>query len=141
MRKDSSGLRQTLATRETILTTFVLIPRTEVIELLARAGFDAAIIDLEHGPMTIAEVPALVSAARASGIWAFARVARNSPVEICQALDAGVDGILVPHVTSVADAELVVQAGRFSPEGDRSVNPYARGNGYDLGTDETTESV
>ena len=136
-----AGLRGTLLARQNIVATFLMLPRTEIVETLAKAGFDAVIIDLEHGPMVASDLPPLVSAARASGIRAIARVARNSAVEIGHALDAGVDGVLVPHVTSAADAESVVNAGRFAPAGDRSVNPYARGNGYDLGVDETTESI
>lgn len=138
---EPTGLRGSFAARSRIITTFVMLPRVEIVELVARAGFDAIIIDLEHGPMGVNDVVPLVGAARGAGIHAIARIARNSSVEIGQALDAGVDGILVPHVASVSDAEAVVAAARFPPDGDRSVNPYARGNGYDLGTGETTNSV
>jgi 4-hydroxy-2-oxoheptanedioate aldolase len=54
--------------------------------------------------------------------------------EIGNLLDAGVDGVLVPHVSSAEEAAAVVSAGRFAPAGERSLNPYVRAVRY--GTDE-----
>ena len=51
-----AGLREGV-----VLATFMLVPRIEVAEMLALAGFDAAIVDLEHGPITRAVLPEPVS--------------------------------------------------------------------------------
>ena len=131
----TSGLRATLTDpEERLLATFVLIPRVEVIELLAAAGFAAVILDFEHGPLTVSELPPLVAAAQGGGMYALARLADGLDRTIAGALDAGVDGILVPHVSSADDARDLIAAGRFPPDGTRSINPYVRGLGY-TGTD------
>jgi 4-hydroxy-2-oxoheptanedioate aldolase len=112
------------------LFTFLMIPRVEIIEMLGLAGFEGVVIDLEHGPMTIADLPALSAAAHGAGMYAVARVRDGAAAEIGAFLDTGVDGVLVPHVSSAAEAASVVSAGRFPPAGDRSLNPYVRGTRY-----------
>ncbi len=128
-----TGLRAALAARERLLATFLLVPRVETVELAAEAGFSAVIVDLEHGPITVTALPELAAAARGSGIHAIARLAGGAPEEIGKALDTGVSGVMVPHVGSREEAEAVVAAGRYPPAGERSINPYTRGNAYDLG--------
>jgi 4-hydroxy-2-oxoheptanedioate aldolase len=127
---DTAGFRSALRRGPSILATFILIPRIEIVELAATAGFDAVIIDLEHGSAGISEIPALVTAAHSSRLFALVRVGENSAVEIGKVLDVGADGILVPHVSTPDDARAVVDAGRYPPVGNRSLNPYTRGNGY-----------
>jgi 4-hydroxy-2-oxoheptanedioate aldolase len=107
-----------------------LLPRVEVVEILALSGFDAVIVDLEHGPTSRDELTALVSGAQGAGLFAIARLGNHSDDEIGRILDFGVDGLLVPHVSSPSHAEAIVRAGRFPPTGDRSINPYTRGNAY-----------
>jgi 2-keto-3-deoxy-L-rhamnonate aldolase RhmA len=135
------SLRASLNNGDSVVATFLLLPRLEVVELASAAGFGAVIIDLEHGPIAAIDLPALAAAARGSGIYAIARVADNSATAIGQALDAGVDGVMVPHVCSPADAKQVVSSGRYAATGDRSLNPYTRGNGYDLGNGTTTRDI
>jgi 4-hydroxy-2-oxoheptanedioate aldolase len=108
-----------------------MVPRVEVLEMLALAGYEAVIIDLEHGPMGVADLPALAAFAKAAGVQSVARVGDSSPTSIAAVLDAGFDGIMVPHVSSGAVAADVVTAARFPPDGHRSLNPYVRGAWYD----------
>jgi 4-hydroxy-2-oxoheptanedioate aldolase len=129
-REDTETLRGALMAGVQMLATFLLIPRLEVVEALALAGFDAIVIDLEHGPIASVDVQTLASVAQGAGMYAIARVGDNSEVEIGRVLDAGVDGILVPHVSSTSAAMQIVKSGRFPPAGDRSINPYVRGNHY-----------
>jgi 2-keto-3-deoxy-L-rhamnonate aldolase RhmA len=123
-------LRDALRADGGLVATFVLIPRVEIIEMAGRAGFEAVVLDLEHGPLAVADLPGVAAAARGAHVYSIARVPERSPSGIAAALDAGVDGVLVPHVASVEDARAVVFAGRFPPRGERSLNPYVRGLGY-----------
>lgn len=125
-----AGLRAALLGRRLVLSTFVMIPRVEVVELLASCGFTALVFDLEHGPMEIADLNVLVALTQGAGMYAVARLADNQPADIARALDSGVDGILAPHVGSAAAARDLVEAGRFPPDGSRSLNPFTRGTGY-----------
>lgn len=111
-----------------------MLPRVEVVEMLGLAGFDVAVLDLEHGPMGVPDLPALAAACRGAGVYSVARLIDGSGSTIASALDTGVDGVLVPHVDSRAQAHAVVRAGRYPPLGERSLNPYVRGTRY--GADE-----
>lgn len=141
MNVERKSLRAALLDREPLLATFLLLPRVEIVEMVAAAGFSAVIIDLEHGPIGVADLPPLLAAANGAGIYAVARLPETSTAAIGQALDTGVDGVMVPHIASVEDAEAVVRAGRYQPAGDRSINPYTRGNRYALGVRETPVDV
>jgi 4-hydroxy-2-oxoheptanedioate aldolase len=107
-----------------------LLPRIEIVEMLRSAGFDAVIIDLEHGATAATDLPPLVAAAHGAGLLAAVRVGEGSAAEIGHALDAGADAILMPHVGGTKDARRLVDAGRYPPIGNRSLNPYTRGNRY-----------
>jgi len=120
---------------EPMLATFVALPRVEIVQLVALAGFDAIIVDLEHGPFTIEQVPPLVMAARAHGLASLVRVSDDRAVGIGGALDAGADGVLVPHVSDRATAEAVVTASRFPPLGERGANPWVAAG--EFGSDPT----
>lgn len=112
------------------VATFLMLGRIEIVELLATAGFDAVVIDLEHGAVEQADLPGLAAAAAAAGVAAWVRLPDRDPALVARALDAGVDGIIAPHVDSARDAHELVAAARFPPEGRRSLNPYVRGLGY-----------
>jgi 4-hydroxy-2-oxoheptanedioate aldolase len=109
-----------------LVASFSIIPSTEVVEIVALGGFDAVILDMEHGPYGIDRLGPLVVAARSRGIYAIARVQRNEAALIGAALDAGADGVLVPQVTSRREAEAAVAAARFAPEGSRGAHPWVR---------------
>jgi 2-keto-3-deoxy-L-rhamnonate aldolase RhmA len=130
----TTPLRQALADPATRLTaTFVLVPRVEIVELLAGAGFDAVVVDLEHGPITVADLPPLVAAGHGAGAYVLARLGERTPAVIGQALDCGLDGVILPHVDSAEFAREAVDAARFPPDGSRSLNPYVRAAAYEGG--------
>lgn len=114
-----------------VVATFVLLPRVEVVESLANAGFDAVVLDLEHAPIEPADLVPLVAAGHGAGVFVLARLGDRSPAMIGRTLDTGVDGIILPHVGSAAEARTAVAAGRYPPAGERSLNPYVRAANYD----------
>lgn len=113
-----------------LVATFSMIDAPEIPDLLARAGFDALVIDLEHGPLGPASLNRLVPIARGAGIAPIVRVRTNEPSLIGAALDVGAAGVLVPQIDSAAAARRAVDAARFAPLGHRGVNPYVRSAGY-----------
>lgn len=123
-----------------LVATFVLIPRVEVVESLAYAGFNAVVLDLEHAPIGPGDLPGLVAAGHGAGAFVLARLGDRSPATIGMVLDTGVDGIVVPHVGDATTARAVVSAGRFPPAGSRSLNPYVRAAAYQAGDSFTTHA-
>ncbi len=92
-----------------------------VAEILALSGYDGAIIDLEHGPDNYLSATSHMQAMSAASTCPIIRVPWNDPVEIKRALDTGVEGIMIPEVNSVAEAEAAVTACHYPPRGKRGV--------------------
>ena len=124
------ALRERLKSGQPLIATFSIIPSVEVVELVGLAGFDAIILDLEHGAHGSEALGPLILAARANGIYPLVRVRSSEPTEIGAALDAGAAGVIVPQIGSLAEAERAVKAARFAPEGNRGANPFVRAAGY-----------
>ncbi|MFH1140098.1 MAG: aldolase/citrate lyase family protein [Chloroflexota bacterium] len=89
------------------------------VELFGALGFDFVFIDCEHGPMSVDQVENMVRAAEVFGITPIARVPDHADSTILRFLDRGVQGIIVPHVNTRAQAEAVARAARYYPEGHR----------------------
>jgi 4-hydroxy-2-oxoheptanedioate aldolase len=113
-----------------LVATFSMIASPIIVELIAKAGFEAVVLDMEHGPIGFSDLNVLVPAARAAGIHAIVRVRHNEASLISAALDVGASGVLVPQIDCAAAAGAVVRAARFAPLGHRGVNPYTRAAGY-----------
>lgn len=124
------ALRGRLREGRPLLATFSIIPAVEVVELVALAGFEAVILDIEHGAHQSESLAPLILAARARGIYPIVRVRSSEPTGIAAALDAGAAGVIVPQIGSAAEARRAVAAARFAPEGNRGANPYVRAADY-----------
>jgi 4-hydroxy-2-oxoheptanedioate aldolase len=113
-----------------LVATFSMIASPIVVELLAKAGYDAVVLDTEHGPLGPESLNVLVPAASGAGIAPIVRVRTNEASLIGGALDVGAAAVLVPQIESAADAARAVAAARFGPGGRRGTNPYVRAAGY-----------
>jgi 2-keto-3-deoxy-L-rhamnonate aldolase RhmA len=104
--------------------------RTAAVPMLARAtGYDWLFIDTEHGAFSIQEATQICLAALPTGITPIVRVCADALDEGTRALDNGAQGIVVPHVDTVAQARQIAEAFRFPPDGHRSWGgpPFAYG--------------
>lgn len=124
------SLRERLQDRTPLIATFSIIPSVEVVELIGLAGFEAVILDIEHGSHGSEALGPLILAARARGIYPIVRVRSSDPTGIAAALDAGAAGVIVPQIGSIEEAEKTVRAARFAPDGNRGANPFVRGADY-----------
>ena len=92
-------------------------------EVMARQGFDALCIDLQHGTSEMSNVLTMLQAVSQTETVPFVRVGWNDPANIMKALDLGAYGIIVPLVNTQEEAAMAVSACRYSPTGIRSVGP------------------
>ena len=92
-----------------------------VAEICAGAGLDWLLIDMEHAPNGLESVLAQLQAVAAYPVVPVVRVPVGDPVIIKQVLDLGARTILVPMVSSPAEAQKVVEAARYPPRGRRGV--------------------
>jgi len=87
---------------------------------LASAGFDWLALDAQHGAIDRAALLPLGRALSDRASNFVVRVPDVQPSWIGAALDAGAAGVVVPTVDSIADAETVVRATYYPPQGQRS---------------------
>ena len=113
--------RGKLASGEPVAGLIVPVAAPVLIDLAALAGFDYVLIDTEHGHLGFEAVEHLVRAAEAAGITPLVRASHNAPAEILRLLDIGAQGVMVPQISSAADAEAAVRAVKFHPRGNRGL--------------------
>ncbi|GAA0440638.1 2-dehydro-3-deoxyglucarate aldolase [Acrocarpospora corrugata] len=114
------------------LGTWIKLATVESVEIMAHAGFDFVVIDLEHAPLDLGLTAQMISMAAASGVAPLVRVPDHQPSSIQRVLDAGARGILVPRVDSAEDARRVVSAVRFPPLGSRGSGGTSRAGRWGL---------
>jgi 4-hydroxy-2-oxoheptanedioate aldolase len=117
----TNPVKEKLAAGETVFGCFIPLPSPEIVELTALAGFDFALIDNEHGPITAQSTYPMVLAAEARGIPAFARVGLGERQEVLKFLDIGITGIMAPRVGTAEEAAAAVSYTKYSPVGDRGL--------------------
>jgi 4-hydroxy-2-oxoheptanedioate aldolase len=92
-------------------------------EVMARQGFDALVVDMQHGTTDMADVLPMLQAISQTDTVPVVRVPWNDPATIMKALDLGAYGILVPLINTAEDAAKAVAACRYPPVGMRSSGP------------------
>ena len=95
---------------ELLSATWVKTPHIHVVEVLALSQLDLLVLDAEHAPFGRQELDACILAARAGGMPVLVRPASSAHEHLLQALDGGADGVIVPHVRSVGEAQELVRA-------------------------------
>jgi len=105
-------------------------------EMIAGAGFDCIVVDMEHAPNEVFGVLSQLQAiAPYEGVSAIVRVPWNDPVVIKRVLDAGAQTLLIPYVQSVEEARRAIEATRYPPDGFRGVAVATRANRWGRVTD------
>jgi 4-hydroxy-2-oxoheptanedioate aldolase len=90
-------------------------------EICAGAGLDWLLIDSEHVPNDLASILAQLQAVAPYPVTPVVRPPSGDPVTIKRLLDLGVEVLLIPMVESRAQAEALVAATRYPPDGIRGV--------------------
>jgi 4-hydroxy-2-oxoheptanedioate aldolase len=112
---------------EPVLGSFLIeFPVRAVPECLALAGFDFAILDLEHGATDMHLLSLLVSACRDAGLGVVIRAHAGARGELTRILDMQPDGVMLPAVKSATECLEIVELTQYPPLGHRGLAPIAR---------------
>ena len=114
---------------ELLSATWIKTPHPHVVEVLAHSQLDAIVLDAEHAPFGREAIDRCVLAARAGGKPVLVRPSSGEPAAILQALDAGAQGVVVPHVRNMREAEAAVLACHYRTGG-RGFAGSTRAAGY-----------
>lgn len=113
------AFKRDLLAGKTLLGFFMMYPNPGLIERIGHE-WDWFWLDCQHGQIDYKDLLSLIRACDLVGKPAVVRVPSHDPGFIGRALDAGVAGIMVPQVESVAEARALVRAAKFPPVGNRS---------------------
>jgi 4-hydroxy-2-oxoheptanedioate aldolase len=127
-------------TKENLLGTFVSIASVENIEIMANAGLDFFIFDLEHSMIDLKDLLAMIAVAENKGVASLVRVSQIDPGLCKRVLDAGCQGIMFPMIENAKQARQALEAVKYPPEGIRGVG-LGRAQDYGNKFDEYIESA
>lgn len=125
----NARFRAALVARVQLVGCFIKTPHPTVIEVLGATDLDFLVLDGEHSPFDKTSINLCLLAARAVGMPVLVRVPDDNPAFILNVLDCGAAGVVVPHVTSVDQAERLSRAMRYLPGG-RGIAGTTRAGGY-----------
>lgn len=120
-------IRQKLASNNPSVGSWIQIPHSSVAEIIGQSGYDWVAVDMEHGAISVHQLPDLFRALELGGTMPLVRLAQGHPKDCKQALDAGAGGVIVPMVKSAEQLIIVRDACRWPPSGTRGVG-FSRAN-------------
>ena len=118
-----AGLAERLRAGETLISGWTQLPEPLVSELVARQGFDAVTMDMQHGLHDTQSVMRAIGGVAYAGRPAVVRIAVGDNAMASRALDFGAEAVIAPMINSADDARALVSATKYPPVGDRSWGP------------------
>jgi 2-dehydro-3-deoxyglucarate aldolase len=120
--------------------SWMQIPNSSVAEIMGHAGYDWVAVDMEHGSISVHQLPDLFRALEIGNTLPLARLAQGEVKDCKQALDAGAGGVIVPMIESAVQLEKVRDTVRWPPAGKRGVG-FSRANLFGKNFDEYLEEA
>jgi 2-keto-3-deoxy-L-rhamnonate aldolase RhmA len=102
----------------------------QIAEIFGYSGFDYIFIENEHFIYNSESVEEIIRACDISGTEPILRLPDHDPGKILQFLDAGVSGLMLPHVDTPEQARAIVEAGKYRPQGKRGFTNASRATRY-----------
>lgn len=121
---------QALRAQQKQLGIWISLSSPFAAEVTAPAGFDWALIDMEHAPNDYFSVLGQMQAFAATRTTTIVRPEWNDPVIVKRLLDLGARGLLFPMINSVEEAQAAVAATRYPPRGMRGFSGATRANNF-----------
>lgn len=124
-----TGLKARIRSGAPTLGSWLTLAHPAIAEIMAAAGFDWIVIDLEHSVVSLRETEELIRVIEAAGVAPLVRLTSNDANLVKRIMDAGAHGIVVPMIGSAAEGRAAVDAVYYPPRGRRGVG-LGRAQGY-----------
>ncbi len=121
MKPIKNNFKEKIHENKLTLGIWSCLSNNQAAEILCCAGFDWIVLEGEHSPNNLQNFLQLLQAVSAYEIDPIIRPASDDPVLIKQVLDLGIQTILIPVVETKEQAERIVKATRYPPEGIRGM--------------------
>ena len=112
-------VRAKLQAGESVLGVTITTPSIEIAALAATVGFDFLWVEMEHSPITLETLRAIVLATRALPAATFARVPVAELWTAKRVMDQGVSGVIFPFASTPDRVRTAAAACRYPPNGKR----------------------
>jgi 2-dehydro-3-deoxyglucarate aldolase/4-hydroxy-2-oxoheptanedioate aldolase len=89
--------------------------------ILKAAGCDFVFFDMEHSGFSFETLKAGIRFFEAAGVAVIVRVPAQENDMLARACDMGAEGLIAPMISSVAQAQAMVDSVKYHPEGKRGV--------------------
>lgn len=119
-------IKERIYNGETLLGCWLNLGSSLTSEIVGLAGFDWALIDIEHGAGFESQILHQLQALEHTPAAPIVRVESYQRQRFHRVLDLGAEGIMCPRIYTPADVEQAVKAIRYQPEGARGVAKMIR---------------
>ena len=120
-------IREKLKNGKVSIGSWMQIPHGSIAEILAHAGYDWVVVDLEHGSISTHQLPDLFRAVESYGTLPLVRLSRAHPNDCKKSLDAGAGGVIVPMLENAEQLIAIIDQCAWPPTGKRGVG-FSRAN-------------
>ncbi len=117
------SLARALRAGETVYCAWCTLASPLAAETIAREGFAAVVLDVQHGLWDTAALIAGIAALHHADAAPVVRVPLDDFAFVSRALDFGAEAIIAPMINSATDAHRFASVAKFPPEGERSWGP------------------
>jgi len=129
------NLKKKLLEKSVTYGCWLTIPHILIPEILAPAGFDWLVVDMEHSSIELGDLLPLIISIEKNDMVPLVRVGENDPNLIKRVMDTGAYGVIIANVRSRKEAEQAVRSVKYPPIGNRGVGLYrAQGFGRNFET-------
>jgi 2-dehydro-3-deoxyglucarate aldolase len=129
-----TSLKKALLDRRVTVGSWLQICQPLIPEILAPAGFEWLVVDMEHSSMGLNDAMGMIMSIEANGMVPIVRVGENDPNLIKRVMDIGACGVIVANIKNRQEAQRAVDAVKYPPHGTRGVGLYRAqkfGHGFD----------
>ncbi|MDQ6739038.1 MAG: aldolase/citrate lyase family protein, partial [Actinomycetota bacterium] len=117
-------LKSRLAAGTRLRGLLVRVPAPMLIDMAGTNGYDFIFLDAEHGIADQKDLADHITAARAAGLPTLVRIGEGEAALALRVLDAGAEGVIVPHLRTAVEAARAVRLAHYPPLGDRGFATY-----------------
>lgn len=117
-------LKSRLAAGNKLRGMLVRVPAPMLIDMAGTNGYDFIFLDTEHGIADQKDIADHITAAKAAGLPTLVRIGEGEAALALRVLDAGAEGVIVPHVRTAPEADSAVRLAHYPPRGNRGFATY-----------------
>lgn len=119
----ASTLRTALDADTPIKAGWLTLPEPMLAATMVAAGFEALVLDLQHGMITPKDAIAIIDAIIGAGGHAVARVPVGAFEMASRLLDWGAEAVIAPMIETAEEARIFAGFAKYPPLGTRSWGP------------------